>query len=407
MKLASLIPSHPNSTSLGTGLALGASILLAACGSAATPAPTAPAASASTAATSSSVPASARPSADAGSASKPAASASTAAAASAGASAAAQAKPAAPVPLTLYAATGYDDAMAKAFQTATGIPVNLVADSTGPLLAKIQAEKNNPQWSMVWIDGAEAIAALDQQGMLLRGYTPNVDWSAQGKSLLPKNQSYFPMHVTVVGVLFYDSKNLSSPPATWQDLLKPEWKNMVGMNNPSISGPTYPFVAGVMDQMGGEDQGKAYFKQLKSNGLQVFNKNKDTLHAMDIGQIKMSAVQSSAGYAILDKNPTLKAVYPSKVVLLPNVMAIDGKAPAQVQAEAKQFAEFALSPKGQQIAADEARDGDSWHWPVLNGGKALPGMPDINSIPAAAVDPYVWGPKEDEINQWFTDNIVP
>ncbi|MBV8085417.1 MAG: extracellular solute-binding protein [Chloroflexi bacterium] len=315
------------------------------------------------------------------------------------------------MPLTLYAATGYDDAMAKAFQTATGIPVNLVADSTGPLLAKIQAEKNNPQWSIVWIDGAEPIAALDQQGQLLKGYTPAVDWNPQGKSLIPQDQSYFPLGVTVVGSLFYNSSKVSTPPASWQDLLKPEWKGALGMNNPSISGPTYPFVAGLMDQLGGEDQGKTYFKQLKANGLQVFNKNKDTLHAMDIGQIKLSAVQSTAGLGIMGATPTLKVAYLPKVVLLPNVMAIDGKASPQVQAEAKQFAEFIFSAQGQQIAHSAAKDSDaccdSWFWPVINGQQPIAGMPDLNTIPTTTVDPYAWGAKEDEINQWFTDNIVP
>ncbi len=58
-----------------------------------------------------------------------------------------------PVPLVVYSAQGYDSAMTKAFQAATGIPVQLVDDSTGPLLVKVQAEKNNPKWDVLWVDG--------------------------------------------------------------------------------------------------------------------------------------------------------------------------------------------------------------------------------------------------------------
>jgi ABC-type Fe3+ transport system substrate-binding protein len=51
----------------------------------------------------------------------------------------------------------------KAFTAATGISVNLVDDSTGPLRTEVVAEKNNPQWGVLWADGDTAFAALDQQ----------------------------------------------------------------------------------------------------------------------------------------------------------------------------------------------------------------------------------------------------
>src|SRR5487761_2768786 len=56
------------------------------------------------------------------------------------------------VPLVLYSAQGYDHQMAAAFTKATGIPVNLDDDSTGPLLTKIETEGNNPQWNIFWVD---------------------------------------------------------------------------------------------------------------------------------------------------------------------------------------------------------------------------------------------------------------
>ena len=49
----------------------------------------------------------------------------------------AAASTAATVPLVLYSAQGYDSAMSKAFTKATGIPVSLDDNSTGPLLAVI------------------------------------------------------------------------------------------------------------------------------------------------------------------------------------------------------------------------------------------------------------------------------
>ena len=59
--------------------------------------------------------------------------------------AAAAASAAAAVPLVVYSAQGYDSAMTKAFTKATGIPVQLDDNSTGPLLTQIEASKNNPK----------------------------------------------------------------------------------------------------------------------------------------------------------------------------------------------------------------------------------------------------------------------
>ena len=43
--------------------------------------------------------------------------------------------------------------MTKAFTKATGIPVKLDDNSTGPLLTQIEASKNNPNWGLLWWTG--------------------------------------------------------------------------------------------------------------------------------------------------------------------------------------------------------------------------------------------------------------
>ena len=86
----------------------------------------------------------------------------------------APASTAAKVTLVVYSAQGYDSAMTKAFTKATGIPVKLDDNSTGPLLTQIEASKNNPNWGLLWVDGATAFAGLDTQGLLLKGFEPNV-----------------------------------------------------------------------------------------------------------------------------------------------------------------------------------------------------------------------------------------
>lgn len=312
----------------------------------------------------------------------------------------------APVPLVVYSAQGYDKAMTTAFQKATGIPTQLVDDSTGPLLARVQAEQANPKWGLLWVDGAEPFAALDKAGMLVKGYEPDVTLNAPGQAVVPSDKSYIPTGLTATAAVVYDATKTPKPPASWQDLLSPAWRGAVGMNDPSVSGPTYPFVAGMLDQLGGKSQGEDYFTRLKGNGLHVYQTNGDTLHALQTGQIRIALIQSSAGIAAGIKNPNLKTAYLPKVTSLPSVIGIDAKAPAKVQAEAKRFAAWVLSPAGQKTMLTGDRSGDSLYWPIVQGVQPNPELPPLTSVPTQAIDPNTWGPQEGAINTWFTNTIV-
>ena len=317
------------------------------------------------------------------------------------------------VPLVLYSAQGYDQVIATAFTKATGIPVKLTDDSTGPLLAKVQAEKNNPKWSVLWVDGNTAFAALDKQGQLAP-YTPKATFNAVGESLLPKNHSYVPTGTTTMAAFIYNSATMMNPPKTYQDLLKPEYKGLIGMNDPSQSGPTFPFIAGLFNQLGGEAngvaKGEAFFTSLKANGLHVYPTNGDTKHALEVGEIQGGLIQSSAAQGEVLKftaKPQAgfepKIVYLPKSTLLPSVIGIDAKASAAVQAEAKQLIDYILSPAGQAVMQSGDPSGDSLFWPVVSGVNALSALPAFPK--AQAIDPYFWGPKQSAINTWFDANI--
>lgn len=311
------------------------------------------------------------------------------------------------VPLVVYAAEGYDQAEVKAFQAATGIPTKLVDHSTGTLLAKIQAEGNHPQWGILWTDGDAAYAALDQEHMLVQGFEPTSGTlTTLGEKLVPKDKSYIPTGLTMAGAVIYNSQIVTQPPASWTDLTSPQWKGAVGMNNPAVSGPTYNVVAGIMQQLGGVAQGEQFFTKLASNGLHVFSTNKVTLTALLQGQIKLAIVQNSAGIGFEYKYPQLKVAYPTSVTDLPSVIGIDAKVSKTEQAEAERFANFVYSPQGQQVMLSGDPHGDSLFFPIVNGTAQHKLVPPLSSIPVQFIDPYVWGPRESSINQWFTANVV-
>lgn len=312
------------------------------------------------------------------------------------------------VPLVLYAAEGYDMAAGAAFQKATGIPVKVDDNSTGPLTVQVEAEKNNPKWNLFWVDGATVFASLDQQGLLKKGVTPTAykKYNAVGKAQIPADHSYIPTGVTMAAALVYDTKTVPKPPTSWSQLTSSKWKGEVGMNDPSVSGPTYPYVAGMMAHLGGVSQGESFFSKLHGNGLHVYQTNTNTLQALQSGTIKLATIQSSAGTGAGFKDKTVKVEYLKPETVLPSAIAISAGTKGVALAESKEFVNWVLSKSGQHVMQTGDPTGDSLFWPLQKGEKPLSPLPPLSSVPTQHINPSNWGAKQATIDTWFTKNVV-
>jgi len=149
------------------------------------------------------------------------------------------------------------------------------------------------------------------------------------------------------------------------------------MNDPAQSGPTFPLIAGVMNEIGkyksgstsaAVAKGKSFFEALAKNGLLVSSTNGPTLGAMEIGSINMAVVQSSACYGdeLNGSFPSVRVKYLNYSVALPSAIGIDAKAPKIVQQDAEKFADWVMSKPGQHVMQTGDPQGDSLFWPVLN-----------------------------------------
>lgn len=311
--------------------------------------------------------------------------------------------------LVLYSAQGYDQAMATAFQKATGIKVELTDDSTGPLIAKAEAEAANPHWDVIWFDGDSSMQAMDNQGLLLRHWTPSDvnNLTPLGKSLVAADKSYYPTGVTAMGAIGYDPKvtPTSEVPKTLNDLLSAKWKNAIAMNDPSISGPTYPLVAGIVSQKGSIKAGENFFAKLKQNGLHVFDTNNTTISQMLSGKVKLAIVQDSALISAKVKGDPIAIDYlRSGTYTLPSVIAISKH--AQHMAAAKAFIAWVLSQKGQAVQINPNNGGgDSYYEPVVKG--VQPDAPAMRpGVRWVKVNPVTAANKKNLLETWFHDNIT-
>ena len=310
--------------------------------------------------------------------------------------------------LTLYSAQGYDSDAAKAFQKQTGITTKLVDDSTGNLLAKISAEGSNPHWDVTWFDGNVTMQTLDDQGLLLKWHSPNAsNLTDVGMKYVPGDASYYPSGLTTVGAIAYNTKHVppTGLPKDWNDLLNPVYKNLIAMNDPAFSGPTYPLIAGVSQVMGGEDQGKQYFTKLKANGLKNFQTNDPTMNSVETGAREFGIVQDSIIYSAIKAGQPIGIIYPtSGVVGLPAVIGIS--AHSKHQACAEQFVNWILSSAGQMVMTNhDPTDGDTYFIPLIKGVTPVVTR-QVSGFNLITLDVPKWAGVEAEYKQWFHMNIV-
>jgi iron(III) transport system substrate-binding protein len=161
--------------------------------------------------------------------------------------------------------------MKQEFEAKYGITVNYVRMSSGESLARVRAEKDNPQFDIWWGGPIDSFVAAKEEGLLEAYDSPNY------KNLLDQTKYKDPENYWVgiyVGSLgFCTNKDWLAdnpgvePPKSWDDLLKPEFRGQVMVAHPSTSGTSYTALATVL-QLRGEEQGWEYARQYAGQVLQ-------------------------------------------------------------------------------------------------------------------------------------------
>ena len=168
----------------------------------------------------------------------------------------------------------YARPMLEAFEKATGIHVNFVRFSSGEALARLIAEKGNPQVDVLFGGPVETFTAGEEQGI----FEPYVPPSAAD---LPKRfKSAQGMWTAIADdplVFMTNSKFLQEhhlkPPGSWDDLLDPAYKGMLQMADARTSGTAVTRIFSILQVNNrNEDAAFAYMKKLRQN-IQAYTKS--------------------------------------------------------------------------------------------------------------------------------------
>lgn len=182
--------------------------------------------------------------------------------------------PAAEDKLVIY--TAYEENELKTFweQFKKDLPdlaakASYIRGSTGPTMARVEAEKANPQADVVWGVFNDYLTGAAVKG-LLEPYAAKESDKIAARFKHPDNAW---QGVTLLTVAFAVNKKkmaeLKLPaPKSWADLLDARYKNHIVMSNPSTSGTAYLLLASHAARLG-EDKMWQYYDALDKNLSQV------------------------------------------------------------------------------------------------------------------------------------------
>jgi iron(III) transport system substrate-binding protein len=168
----------------------------------------------------------------------------------------------------------YARPMMEAFEKASGIRVKLIRFSSGEALARVTAEKNNPQIDVLFGGPVETFTAGQTQN-IFEPYVP------PGAAELPprfkdKAGAWTAIAddplVFMTNTQFLKQNNLQAP-ASWDDLLHPAYKNMLQMADARTSGTAVTRIFSILQVHNrNEDEAFAYMKKLRQN-VQLYTKS--------------------------------------------------------------------------------------------------------------------------------------
>lgn len=305
--------------------------------------------------------------------------------------------------LTVYL-NDFDEMIGPMFEEATGYKVELVSGNGAEIMSRIEAEKGNPHWDVVWMDAMPSIYGLGKAGQLLEDWTPSNVGNLEDsmKTYIPEKQWFFPTGAHAAGVIVYNTNELSAEqaPKTWEQFTEAAYKDMIGMADPAIAAPAYPFVAYFFNSMG-MDAAKNYFGTMMGNGLRVYPKNPNVVSSLTSGEIKVAALQESNAYKMKLAGEPIEIVWPEEGA--PASVRVAGiQKDTKNPNAAKAFVEFILEAKTQQALLDEGDE--SFFEASAKGVEEKKERYEGAKLVAAEA---AWASEnEAAIKQWFADQSV-
>lgn len=203
-------------------------------------------------------------------------------------------------------------AVVAAFEEDTGIEVEWVRLSGGECVARLIAEKENPQIS-IWYGGV----GLDHIVAKEKGLT--IPYESPNAVNIPdnfKDADHYWTGIYAGPLCFVSNTNLLKElgleaPTSWADLIKPEYEGQIQVANPGTSGTAYNVLATVVQIMG-EDKAFEYLKALDKNIFQYTRSGSKPGKNAAIGEIAIGIGYAHDQVKLVSQGYPLVITFPSE-----------------------------------------------------------------------------------------------
>lgn len=241
----------------------------------------------------------------------------------------------------------------QAFQEKYGIKTSFIRGGTGSMLARIEAEKSNPQGD-VWYGGTlDPHSQAGEMGLLEAYKSPNLEYipdELKDPAKVKGNySSAIYLGILGFGVNTERLEKLGKPvPKCWKDLVDPQYKNEIQAADPQSSGTAYTQIATFV-QLWGEDEAFKFLKELNKNVSQYTKSGNTATRNTARGE-------ASIGIGFLHEHSLEKEKGAPVEIVVPcegtgyeigGVSIIKG---ARNPENAKKFVDWALSKEAQELS---------------------------------------------------------
>ncbi len=290
--------------------------------------------------------------------------------------------------VSIYTANVEEEAIAyfDQFTKDTGIEVDYVRLSAGECITRMEAEKANPQVSVLLGGSVDTIVSAYEKGLIEKYTSPNMEYIVD--EYKDNMDGIYTPYSLVVTCFASNTKLLDQlgipAPTSWEELLRPELKGNVCMAHPATSGAAYTAFSSIL-QCFSEEEGFDYLKKLNDSIIQYTKAGAAPIRMAGLEETTVAVCYDLDAHTIINEGYDLVITYPSEGTgyEISCVSLVKG-GPAEEQEAAKAFIDWMLSEKAQEMCTQQF-----YRYPLNKNVAVNPEMKPFDDIKLLDYD-FIW-----------------
>ena len=271
------------------------------------------------------------------------------------------------------------------------VKVKIFRSGTEEVISKVMAEKKlgKVQADVLLVSDAATFEQLKNKDILEKYASPELE--AIPSSFVDKDHTYAGTKVIATGIM-YNVNKIKTPPKSFMDLTKADYKDQTSMPSPLYSGAA-AYNLSLFTRTNG--LGWDFYQGLKNNGVKVDKGNGSVLKDVTDGARNIGMIVDYMAFRAKAKGAPVEFVYPDEGVpfVTEPIGIVKGSANENL---AKLFEDFILSVDGQKETAAIG------YTPVRKGVAAPKGFASIEKMKIITGDLPVLVKAREEDKQKFT-----